>query len=192
MAINIPETFICEAENREWTGTIQVKEAGEHFCLVSISSRDTEFLAAFSCYFDGYGIKEWCLCVPNLNFGCKLSSVFQSWNEEQFSKYISNPVDRKSLATAATVILQELNREPVREIQESKEQIAEEREAAFIDGIELKLDMSEPISDEDYVTYKEYINNRTSREAEQKQEEVPLERPKKEAERKSRMTGKAR
>ena len=124
MASNIPETFICEAKNREWTGTIKVKEVGEHFCLVSISSRDTEFLAAFSCYFDGYGIKEWCLCVPNLNFGCKLSSVSQSWNEEQFSRYISNPVDRKSLATAATVILQELNREPepVREIQKLREQ----------------------------------------------------------------------
>ena len=170
MASNIPETFICEAKNREWTGTIQAKEVGEHFCLVSISSRDTEFLAAFSCYFDDYGIKEWCLCVPNLNFGCKLSSVSQSWNEEQFSKYISNPVDRKSLATAATVILQELNREPepVREIQKSREQTVEEREAAFIDGIELKLDMSEPISDEDYATYKEYINNRASREAERK------------------------
>ena len=127
MASNIPETFICEAKNREWTGTIKVKEVGEHFCLVSISSRDTEFLAAFSCYFDGYGIKEWCLCVPNLNFGCKLSSVSQSWNEEQFSRYISNPVDRKSLATAATVILQELNREPepVREIQKLREQTVE-------------------------------------------------------------------
>ncbi len=97
--------------------------------------------------------------MPNLNFGCKLSSVSQSWNEEQFSRYISNPVDRKSLATAATVILQELNREPepVREIQKLREQTVE-----------------------------------TSREAEQKKEENLLEEPKKEAERKPRMMGKAR
>lgn len=73
---------------------------------------------------------------------------------------------------------------------EQYRQTVKEREEAFIDGIELKMDMSEPISDEDYATYKEYINNRASREAEQKQEEASLEKPKKEA--LSRIMGKAR
>lgn len=75
---------------------------------------------------------------------------------------------------------------------EQYRQTVKEREEAFIDGIELKMDMGEPILDEDYATYKEYINNRASREAEQKKEEAPLEEPKKEAERKPRMMGKAR
>ena len=74
---------------------------------------------------------------------------------------------------------------------EQYRQTVKKREA-FIDGIELKLDMSEPISDEDYATYKEYINNRVSREAEQKIEENPLDESKKEAERKPRMMGKSR
>ncbi len=75
---------------------------------------------------------------------------------------------------------------------EQYRQTVKGREEAFIDGIELKPDMSELISDEDYATYKEYINNRTSREAEQKKEENPLEEPKKEAERKPRRMGNAR
>ena len=75
---------------------------------------------------------------------------------------------------------------------EQYKQVVEEREEAFIERIEHKLDFSEPISEKDYATYKEYIKNRVSREAEQKKEENPLEEPKKEAERKPRRMGNAR
>lgn len=83
--------------NKEWKGNIDIKELNEHLCIAELESRDSAFTIAMSCYFDKYGMQEWCLCVPNWNFGCKISPLEKGWNEEQIEKYIPNRTDRKSL-----------------------------------------------------------------------------------------------
>lgn len=107
----IPEELECTLCGASWIGTIKIKEVGQHHCMAVVKSRGTEFIVAITCYFEGYGMKEWCICVPNFNFGCKLSAISIEKNEEQFTPYIKNAVDRRSLACAVEVMLQELNRE---------------------------------------------------------------------------------
>lgn len=109
MSITIPEEFECTRNGATWKGTIKVKEAGQNHCIAVIESRGTEFVVAITCYFSGYGVKEWCISVPNFNFGCKLSAISAEWNERQFAPHIKNAVDRRSLTCAVDCILKELN-----------------------------------------------------------------------------------
>lgn len=109
MSITIPEEFECTRNGATWKGTIKVKEVGQNHCIATIESRGTEFIVVITCYYEGYGMKEWCMAVPSHNFGCKLSVISAEWNEQQFAKYIKNSVDRRSLICAVETILKELN-----------------------------------------------------------------------------------
>lgn len=96
--------FQCEDKKSAWTGTIQITEENENSIIGKVEARDTQFLIALSRYYHGYGMEEWCICVPNWNFGCKIAKTEPQWNMEQFRHYIKNPIDRASLAQAVQVI----------------------------------------------------------------------------------------
>lgn len=97
--------YQCENKKSAWTGTIQITEETENSIIGKVEARDTQFLIALSCYYRGYEMEEWCLCVPNWRFGCKIARTDPQWNMEQFKKYIKYPVDRISLAQAIQVLL---------------------------------------------------------------------------------------
>lgn len=78
-------------------------------------------------------------------------------------------------------ILEKITKEPQKQLTED--------EIAFIDKIELALDMSEPVSKEGLKSYEQLIEKRAALE---KTEEKKQDIPKKEAEQKPRMMGKAR
>ncbi len=99
--------FRCEGKKAAWTGNIQIKEECENYVLAEVEARGTTFLIVLSCYYSGYGIKEWCVCVPNLDFGCKVSETDMEWNLNQFRPYIKKEVDRISLMEAIKFILTE-------------------------------------------------------------------------------------
>ena len=101
----IPNEFVSELKGAKWYGKIKVIDASERHCIAEVSARGTSFTIALSCYFEGYGMKEWCLAVPNFNFGCKLSGISVARNEENFKKYIKNEVDRRSLSSAVEEII---------------------------------------------------------------------------------------
>lgn len=88
--------------DKEWNGRLKINELHEHFCTAELDSRDSKFNIVLSCYFDKFNMQEWCMTVPDWDFGCKLSQLEQCWNEEQIGKYITNKVDRKSLASGVT------------------------------------------------------------------------------------------
>ena len=98
-------TFQCEDKKEAWVGIMQIKEESENHILVEAEARGTSFTIALSCYFRGYGADEWCLCVPNMNFGCQISGVSPEWNQNQFKRYIKNRVDRISLSEAVWILL---------------------------------------------------------------------------------------
>lgn len=100
--------FVAELGNSKWTGEIRFKQLNPKYCVAEAEARGTTFTIAVTCYYEGYGTREYCICVPNYNFGCQLSSISAEWNEEQFQKYIKNKVDRRSLVCAVEVILEEI------------------------------------------------------------------------------------
>lgn len=99
--------FQCEDKKSAWTGTIQITEETENSIIGKVEARDTQFLIALSRYYHGYGMEEWCICVPNWNFGCKIARTDQKWNEKQFRPYVKNPIDRISLAQAVQILMLE-------------------------------------------------------------------------------------
>ncbi len=113
--------FQCENKKSAWTGTIQITEENENSIIGKVEARDSQFLIALSRYYHGYGMEEWCICVPNWNFGCKIARTDQRWNMEQFRPHVKNPIDRASLAQAVEVIL--ADREEKAQKSEDKETI---------------------------------------------------------------------
>lgn len=102
--------FTAEIGNSKWTGKIKFIKLHKDYCVAEVEARDTVFTVVLTCYFEGYGMKEYCICVPNFNFGCKVSEISLSWNEEQFKEHIKNRVDRRSLACAIESILLEMQK----------------------------------------------------------------------------------
>jgi len=102
--------FECEME-KKWAGQIKVKNITKDSCLAEVNARGTNFLVAVTCYFEGFGMTEYCMTEINHNFGCKLSTLSIEYNEEQFEKYISNRIDRRILACAVMVIMDEMEKE---------------------------------------------------------------------------------
>lgn len=103
--------YVVKDGKKSWDGIIKIQEITKHLVVATVDSRDTEFQISMSCYYDGPIGMEWCMCVPNYNFGCKLSKYEQGWNEEQFKKYIANKVDRRSLSAAIMRIFEILEEE---------------------------------------------------------------------------------
>lgn len=99
--------FQCENKKSAWAGTIQITEENENSIIGKVEARDSQFLIALSRYYNGYGMEEWCICVPNWNFGCKIARTELQWNMEQFKKHIKNPIDRISLAQAVQILMLE-------------------------------------------------------------------------------------
>lgn len=113
--------YQCENRKSAWTGTIQITEENENSIIGKVEARDTQFLIALSRYYHGFGMEEWCICVPNWNFGCKIAKTEPQWNMEQFRPHVKNPIDRASLAQAVQVIL--ADREEKAQKTENKETI---------------------------------------------------------------------
>ncbi|MCI8669229.1 MAG: hypothetical protein HFI34_06895 [Lachnospiraceae bacterium] len=97
--------YQCENKKSVWTGTIQITEENETSIIGKVEAGDYQFLIVLSRYYHGYGMEQWCLCVPDWNFGCKVSTTEMQWNLEQLRPHIKNQVDRISLAQAVGVIL---------------------------------------------------------------------------------------
>lgn len=102
--------FECEL-GTTWTGQIKIKHITKDSCLAEVNARDTNFLVAVTCYFEGFGMTEYCMTECYYNFGCKLSTLSIEYNEEQLEKYISNRIDRRSLACAVMTIMDEMEKE---------------------------------------------------------------------------------
>lgn len=100
--------FTAELSDHEWTGTIVFKHLCNDHCVAEVKARGTSLVAVITCYYEGYGMREYCICVPNYDFGCKLSAISSEWNEEQFAPHIGNAIDRRSLVCAVETIIQEL------------------------------------------------------------------------------------
>ena len=100
--------FDCELDNSKWTGAITFKHLDKQYCIAEAEARDTLFIVVITCYYEGYGAREYCICVPSHNFGCKISAISSQWNEEQFTQYIKNRIDRRSLVCAVEAILKEV------------------------------------------------------------------------------------
>lgn len=100
--------YTAELGTATWTGKIRFKQLHKKYCVAKAEARGTTFTIAVTCYYEGYGAREYCICVPNYNFGCQISVISSEWNEEQFRKYIKNKVDRRSLTCAVEAILEEI------------------------------------------------------------------------------------
>lgn len=93
---------------QEWEVTVRILEQEKHFLNLKVEARGSEFLICLTCYYEGFGMEQWCVCVPNWGFGCKVSASDLIWNREQLEQYIENEVDRISCATAITEMLKEV------------------------------------------------------------------------------------
>lgn len=100
--------FDCELKEIQWNGTAVIREINKDICIAKVNARDTTFTTVLNCYCEIYGMKEWCICVPDWNFGCRISEISAEWNEEQFSKYVKNKVDRRSLVCAVEALFDEI------------------------------------------------------------------------------------
>lgn len=107
-----------ELNGKTWEVSVAVQQEQEHFVKMIVSSRDSEFHVCLMCYFDDFGMQEWCCCVPNFDFGCKLSCCDEYWNEDQIAKYIKNKVDCRSLSTALWRVLKEKTMEQEKKIEQ--------------------------------------------------------------------------
>lgn len=94
-------------KSREWMGTITIKENTDKHILATAVSRGSEFTIALDCYFYMSPLmNEWCVCVPNWNFGGKVSLLEKYNIFELCSKYISNKVDCISCTNAIWTLLE--------------------------------------------------------------------------------------
>ncbi len=79
-----------------WSGEICIRSHSPFHKEAVITARGTRFHVIIGSY--EYGNY---LCVPNMNFGCELSVLSDTfWNAEQISKHLGNPVDVESLVSA--------------------------------------------------------------------------------------------
>ena len=76
-----------------WFGEICLLAHSPYHKEAVITARGTRFhVIAGSYEYGNY------LCVPNLDFGCELSLLSDTfWNAEKISKHLDNPVDVESL-----------------------------------------------------------------------------------------------
>ena len=79
--------------NRSWSGEIQLLRQTLSIKEAVITSRGTRFHVITGNY--QYGNF---LCVPNMDFGCELSYLSDTfWNRERIAKHLDNPYDVESL-----------------------------------------------------------------------------------------------
>lgn len=92
---------------KEWTGTITVTEITDKHIIAKADSRGSEFTIVLDCYFYMSPVmSEWCVCVPNWEFGGKIS-LLEKYNIFCLcSKYISNKVDCISCTNAIWTLLE--------------------------------------------------------------------------------------
>lgn len=95
-------TFKITDNDREWDGKLKINEIQENQCIAKLESRGSAFDVVLNCYFDKYNIQEWCVTVPDWDFGFKANRLEEYLNEEKIEKYIPNKIDRKSLACGIT------------------------------------------------------------------------------------------
>lgn len=78
---------------KPWTGEIRLPAHTTFHYEAIITARNTSFHVIAGKYQNGNY-----LCVPNMNFGCELSCLSDTfWNAERISQHLDNPVDVESL-----------------------------------------------------------------------------------------------
>ncbi len=93
----------------EWTGTIEVKEKTKKFISATVECRGTSFLVVLGCYYYlNDFMNEWCICVPNFDFGCKISYVDASTLYIYLNRYVENDVDCISLTNAVWKLMEDV------------------------------------------------------------------------------------
>lgn len=76
-----------------WTGELHILAHSPYHKEAVITARGTRFHIITGSYENGNY-----LCVPNMDFGCELSFLSDTfWNTERISKHLLNPVDVESL-----------------------------------------------------------------------------------------------
>ena len=76
-----------------WAGNIRLLVHSSFHYEAVITARGTSFHVITGKYQNGNY-----LCVPNMNFGCELSHLSDTfWNTEKISQHITNPIDVESL-----------------------------------------------------------------------------------------------
>lgn len=94
-----------------WKGIIEVKEKQENFILANVNCRGSEFIIALSRYFhmaSPFYSEEWCVCVPNWEFGGKVAFLEKISVYEMVHKHIPNVVDSISCTNAIMVLMEDV------------------------------------------------------------------------------------
>ena len=91
-----------------WKGSIEIKEKREDFILAKVVCRETQFIISLSRYFNmekPFFAEEWCVCVPDFEFGGKVAYLEKYSVYEMVHKHISNIVDSISCTNAIMVLM---------------------------------------------------------------------------------------
>lgn len=75
-------------------GYVEICEKTHHLITAKAFNRDYEVILVLSCYFDLAGMQGWVLNVPNLHFGCNISTVATAsrhFNGSEIRRYVSDP-----------------------------------------------------------------------------------------------------
>lgn len=82
--------------NKSWPGEIRLLAKTPYHCEAVVTARGTRFHIITGIYQNGNY-----LCVPNMDFGCELSQLSDTfWNAEKISNHLDNPFDIESLVCA--------------------------------------------------------------------------------------------
>lgn len=78
---------------KSWSGELTLLVKTAHHNEAIITSRGTRFHIITGKYQNGNY-----LCVPNMDFGCELSHLSDTfWNAERIRSHLENPIDVESL-----------------------------------------------------------------------------------------------
>lgn len=94
-----------------WKGTIEIKEKREDFVLAKVNCRETQFIISLTRYFymkKPFYSEEWCVCVPNFEFGGKVAYLEKYSVYEMVHEYIPNVVDSISCTNAIMVLMSDV------------------------------------------------------------------------------------
>ena len=91
--------FQCNTDHtcgqKTWTGELQLLAHSEYHKEAVINARGSSFHVITGSY--EYGNY---LCVPNMDFGCELSYLSDTfWNAERIKRHLESPYDVESLVS---------------------------------------------------------------------------------------------
>lgn len=96
-------------KEKNWDGRIEwmIQPDPDHIYAQIWSSVGSSFYICLTYY--KIHMKQWCLNVPNLNFGCNVAPGDRWWNSKSLNKHLPGIIDRSTLVEGIEMIFERAN-----------------------------------------------------------------------------------